>query len=190
MKTKIIANNQEHLQLLIKEEIKVNGEKCDLNHIDTSLVTDMNSMFAHSHFNGDISKWDVSNVTNMTYMFIMCPFNGDISKWNVSNVIDMTSMFWCARFNGDITNWDISKTQHMVSMFADSRFTGDISNWDVQHVVSLRYIFKNCNVEKPWWAIDDNEDRKFMLKKYKLMKKLDDKLVSKEQISRQRKVKI
>lgn len=184
MKTKIIANNKEHLQELIKKEIRVNGNQCDLNHIDTSRIKDMSKLFEDTKFNGDISQWDVSNVTNMTYMFIRCRFNGDISKWNVSNVTDMTSMFCASKFNGDISKWDISKTQYMVSMFADSQFTGDIIHWNVEHVVSLRYMFKSCNLEKPWWAIDDNAERKNALEKYKLMKKLDNKFMSKEKFKK------
>ena len=55
------------------------GFNCDLNWIDTSKVTNMDSMFIGSEFNGDISKWDVSNVTNMDRMFMDSEFNGDIS---------------------------------------------------------------------------------------------------------------
>lgn len=190
MKPKIVAQSKEHLQELIKNEIRVNGEKCDLNHIDTSRIKDMSKLFANTQFNGDISQWDVSNVINMMYLFIMCPFNGDISKWNVSNVTDMTSMFWASKFNGDISNWDISKTQYMVSMFLDSQFTGDISHWNVENVVSLRDMFKGCNLEKPWWAIDDNEKRKIVFVNYKLMNKMEKKLTYKEPTSNSKKTKI
>ena len=90
---KIIAKDNEHLKLLIKQEIEKNGPNCDLNHIDVSNVTNMASMFQGSRFNGDISKWDVSNVTDMWRMFYHSKFNGDISKWDVSNVTDMSGMF-------------------------------------------------------------------------------------------------
>jgi surface protein len=55
------------------------GLNCDLNWIDTSKVTNMDSLFMGSEFNGDISMWDVSNVTNMDRMFMDSEFNGDIS---------------------------------------------------------------------------------------------------------------
>ena len=81
--------NKEELEQIIKDTIKEKGNNCDLNFIDTSLITDMSYLFANSKFNGDISEWDVSNVEDMTDMFRNSNFNGDISKWNVSNVEDM-----------------------------------------------------------------------------------------------------
>ena len=57
----------------IKHSIKVLGDKCNLNFIDTELITDMYSMFYGSKFNGDISNWNVGNVTDIKSMFDGCP---------------------------------------------------------------------------------------------------------------------
>src|SRR5574344_923321 len=91
-------NTKNELELTIKERIENEGPECDLNDIDVSNITDMNSMFYISKFNGDISKWNVSKVTDMRYMFFNSEFNGDISKWNVSEVTDMKYMFACSKF--------------------------------------------------------------------------------------------
>ena len=80
----------------------------DLRFICTTKITDMNSLFSESQFNGDISKWDVSNVTDMSRMFRDSEFNRDISNWDVSNVTDMNRMFQKSQFNGDISNWNVS----------------------------------------------------------------------------------
>ena len=74
------------LEQIIKERISKEGPNCDLNDIDTSLITDMYHLFYESNFNGNISRWDVHNVTNMESMFAESDFNGDISKWDVSKV--------------------------------------------------------------------------------------------------------
>jgi short-subunit dehydrogenase len=62
MRKKVIAKNKDDLRDLIREEIKLNGYQCDLNHIDISNIKDLSNLFENSNFNGDISKW-VSNKT-------------------------------------------------------------------------------------------------------------------------------
>ena len=102
---------------IIKERIKKEGDSCDLNDSDTSLITDMTGLFYDSDFNGNISKWDVSNVEDMKNMFAYSDFNGDISKWNVTSVDDMCDMFNNSKFNQDISSWDVSNVKHMSYMF-------------------------------------------------------------------------
>ena len=148
-KQTIIATYKEHLQQLIKNEIKTHGNNCDLNHIDVSNVTNMSNMFYKSTFNGNISKWNVSNVTDMSYMFEKSTFNGDISNWNVSNVTNMQFMFY------------------------NSTFNGDISNWNVSNVTNMSYMFKDCPAIKPWWDIEDYDLRQIAINNFNLMNKLN-----------------
>ena len=126
---RVVAEGRMHLKELIEEAIAKYGNKCDLNFIDVSKVTDMTLMFCNSDFNGDISKWDVSNVETMRGMFRGSKFNCDISKWDVINVIDMYRMFWESKFTGDISNWNVSNVIDMSYMFSDSKFNCNISKW-------------------------------------------------------------
>ena len=100
---------KQELICVIVDKINKEGHNCDLNDIDTSLITDMSYLFYDSKFNGNISNWNVSNVVNMKRMFSLSSFNGDISKWDVHNVRDMTYMFYGSKFYGNIRRWDISK---------------------------------------------------------------------------------
>ena len=93
MTTKVQPKNRKELVKLIRNTIEKEGYNCNLNFIDTSLITDMSELFEGSDFNGDISKWDVSKVEDMFEMFRESEFNRDISKWNVSNVNWMNDMF-------------------------------------------------------------------------------------------------
>ena len=56
---------KEELKKIIEDRISKEGSNCNLNDIDTSLITDMSYLFFDSKFNGDISNWDVSNVKDM-----------------------------------------------------------------------------------------------------------------------------
>jgi len=64
-KPMIVANDKAHLLWLIKQEIVLRGNKCSLNHIDISKVTDISHLFDGLNFQGDISEWDVSNIKRM-----------------------------------------------------------------------------------------------------------------------------
>ena len=75
-----IVATDENIRRILHDEIKRLGANADLNHIDVSKVTKMDSLFANAtymadfndystEFYGDVSEWDVSNVKTMRHMF-------------------------------------------------------------------------------------------------------------------------
>ena len=108
---------KDELEEIINKRVSKEGPNCNLNDIDTSLITDMSFLFYGSDFNGDISKWNVSNVKEMFMMFAQSKFNGDISEWDVSNVTTMSYMFSDSEFNQDISNWKIKNGCIMKNIF-------------------------------------------------------------------------
>ena len=135
------------LKQIIEERINKEGPNCDLNDIDTSLITDMASFFYNSNFNGDISCWDTSNVTNMINMFAYSKFNGDISNWDISNVDDLYYMFAYSIFNSDISKWNVINVVNMSYMFCDAKFTGDISKWKINLRCYVTSMFSGCPIK-------------------------------------------
>ena len=102
----------------IRNEIKIQGNKADLNCIDTSAITNMSGLFSKFRtFDGDLRGWNVSNVKDMSYMFDGSNFDGRISRWDVSNVTDMTCMFNRSRFSRNIRIWDVDKVERFFPMF-------------------------------------------------------------------------
>merc|ERR1711957_734931 len=102
------------------------SDKETIKCFDTSLVTNMNNLFAPTDINADtdISSWDVSSVTDMADMFRYAEakeFNSDVSEWDVSSVMNMKRMFYKAtEFNSDVSDWDVSSVTDMVDMFDGS----------------------------------------------------------------------
>jgi hypothetical protein len=125
-KLKVSANHYKPKDLkeliqIVKDAV-VDDNEADLNFIDTSLITSMNSLFEDIDFDGDISNWDVSNVKDMDYMFYTSNFTGknspSMDKWDVSNVETMDSMFEQSKFEQDISGWEIDPSCSTDAMFA------------------------------------------------------------------------
>ena len=141
---------KDELKKIIEDRIEKEGPECDLNDIDTILITDMSWIFVASKFNGDISKWNVSNVKDMSCMFHGSAFNGDISGWDVSSVEDMDYMFFCSFFDQPIGDWDVRKVKNMDSMFKITDFNQDISNWKINKDCDTTNMFDDCPIRKEY----------------------------------------
>ncbi len=176
MKTKIVAQDKEHLKQLIKKEMELSGNECDLNHIDVSKIEDMSCLFNMSRFNGNISQWDTSNVIDLSYMFYDSQFNQDISRWDVSKVKDMSGLFLNSQFNRNISPWNTSSVNDMSYLFSLSEFKGDISQWDVSSVMNMQSIFTQSALEKngqlPYWNLPTQEERIQAILKYSAQKEI------------------
>ena len=142
-----------------------NVQSIDFTNVDTSLTTDMGSMFNRAGYNAtefsiDLSSWDTSNVTNMSSMFSYAATNSEtiiikgLSNWNTSNVTSMSSIFSYLgeQSPGDIKlniqNWKINPNASVGYIFAGLGRTAksvklDLSNWDLSELKSAKYMFYN-----------------------------------------------
>ena len=116
----------------VEEQLDIQGPDANLNIIDVSNITNMQSVFRGLNLgNIDISEWDVSKVENMINMFRDCEkFNADLSKWNVKNVEYMRSMFCgCKNFDSDLSKWDVRNVEYMRSIFDGCKSLKKIPSW-------------------------------------------------------------
>jgi surface protein len=136
-----------------------------LNDLDTSSVTDMQSMFSGaSAFNQPLDTWDVSGVTNMGSMFSNADaFNQPLNSWVVSSVTDMSSMFARADvFNQDISSWDVSSVTDMTLMFSlATAFNQPLNSWNVSSVTDMGGMFGQAtdfNQDISAWVVSSVTD--------------------------------
>ena len=151
----------------------------NLEKLNTSQVTTMNSMFEYAGENattwniGDLSEWDTSKVTNMNYMFYCAGENvttwniGDLSEWDTSKVTNMKYMFYSAGRNattwniGDLSGWTTSQVTTMRSMFeyagrsATTWNIGDLSGWTTSQVTTMSSMFDYAGYTAEIWSIGD-----------------------------------
>ena len=122
-------------------------------NIDTSNVTDMNSMFSScSSLNTlDLSNFNTSNVTNMGGMFYSCSSlkTLDLSNFNTSNVNDMGQMFYnCTELASlDLRSFDTRDVKYMFYMFygCSSLTSLDLRSFDTYNVINNTYMFHSCS---------------------------------------------
>jgi surface protein len=141
----------DELEALCHMTIKLCGDDCNLNWIDTSEIRNMKSLFQRisRKFNGDVTRWNVSNVRDMSFMFCGCDyFNRNISKWKTGKVSNMQYMFSAAgSFNCNVSGWDVHNVTNMQVMFRDSAIDCDLSKWKVGKVKNHRDMFVRTKLE-------------------------------------------
>jgi len=129
---------------VIGEFYKLTNDGVEFKVVDVTMLREMVTN------NEDITKVVTTKVTNMNSLFVESSFNGDISSWDVSGVIDMGGMFRKSLFNGDISSWDVSNVKYMNVMFEDNSFINqDLSGWNVNNVIQC-YLFSN---NTPQWSL-------------------------------------
>ena len=121
----------------------------DLSSFDTSMVTDMRSMFANMHniTTLNLSNFNTSKVTDMAYMFNgmhnLITFN--LSSFDTSRVVDMSNMFYSmyALTNLNLSNFNTTNVTNMGFMFFSmySLTSLDLSSFDTSNVANMSYMF-------------------------------------------------
>ena len=125
----------------------------DISGLDTSQVTNMNSMFfgCSSLTSLDVSGFATSQVTDMYGMFYSCSSlaNLDVGGLDTSQVTNMNSIFsGCSGLTSlDVSGFDTRQVTNMGYMFSGcSGLTSlDVSGFDTSQVENMWFMFSGCS---------------------------------------------
>ena len=84
------------------------------------------------------NEWDLTTITNMNSTFEASNFNGLCSNWNVSNVTSWNSTFFNnPSFNQPIGSFDMRKATTIVSMLQNSTaFNQNLGAWNLENLTT------------------------------------------------------
>lgn len=150
---KVVSTNNKitHMTLMFSE---FRATSLDLSDLDTSSVTEMNSMFSRSKINSIVGL-NTGNVINMNSMFSLSEIQDlDLSNFDTKNVVHMTSMFSSTKIKElDFSKFNTGNVINMSGMFSFSEFQKvDLSSFNTSKVVFMDQMFYNAQ------ALDINLD--------------------------------
>ncbi len=111
------------------------------NQIDTSNVTDMDTMFVHAVAFNQPLDFDTGNVTNMRGMFLNAKAFNQPLDFDTSNVTDMEAMFYgTVAFNQSL-NFDTGNVTNMSRMFKKTAAFNQAVNFNTSNVTDMSEMF-------------------------------------------------
>jgi surface protein len=113
--------------------------------INTSNVTNMGRMFFGCSSLQYIPLLNTSNVTNMQYMFQKCSLLQSIPLLNTSNVTTMYYMFQNCSLLQSIPLLDTSNVTDMGGMFYECSALTSIPQLNISNVTNMQYMFYSCS---------------------------------------------
>lgn len=124
----------------------------ELTNLDTSLVTEMNSMFAYNQniTSLNLSNFNTSNVTTMNMMFYQMSEITSInaSSFDTSKVTNMSSMFsGCSKLTSvDVSSFNTRNVTNMSSIFSSCNVITrlDLSSFYIDSATDISYMFDGC----------------------------------------------
>ena len=115
-----------------------------INQLDTSKVTDMNSMFSGCSSLTTIPQLDTSNVIQMGDMFHHCPKLTEIPQLDTSKVTYMSRMFEGCLLLTTIPLMNTSNVTRMYLMFDNCPKLTTIPQLDTSKVSDMELMFNAC----------------------------------------------
>ena len=148
IKNKLEAVKTEHDFLLERgcDWLFYNKKKITtIPQLDTSSVTNMESMFSKCSSLTTIPQLDTSSVTNMFFMFSGCTILTTIPQLDTSSVTNMAGMFNGCSSLTTIPQLDTRSVTDMNSTFNGCNSLATIPQLDTRSVTSMNSTFSGCS---------------------------------------------
>ena len=130
-----------------------------LERLNTSLVTDMSSMFEGCRVTSlDLAHFDTHNVTDMSAMFKDCSklTTLDVTHFNTSLVTTMQEMFaGCSKLTAlDVTGLKTFNVETMQGMFSECKALTelDLNNFNIGKLDNIATMFIHCGELRTIWC--------------------------------------
>lgn len=114
--------------------------------IDTSNVTNMDSMFRYCTNLQTVPFLDTSKVTNMYCMFISCHNIISVPAFNTSKVTSMDAMLKDCKNLKSVPLFDTSNVTNMKSMLSDCPNITSVPLFDTSKVTNMASMLYNCSL--------------------------------------------
>ena len=112
--------------------------------IDTSNVTNMESMFRYCGNLTSVPAFNTSNVTNMYCMFISCKNLTSVPAFDTSKVTSMDAMLKDCGNLSSVPAFNTSNVTSMQEMFSSCSSLTSVPELDTRNVNNFQYIFSSC----------------------------------------------
>ena len=115
-----------------------------IHALDTSNVTNMQSMFLYNYQLKTVPLFDTSKVTNMNSMFVYCQKLKTVPLFDTSKVTNIDSMFTGCSSLETVPLFDTSKVTSAQAVFAECGMLTTIPALNVSNVNVFQNIFSKC----------------------------------------------
>ena len=147
--TELAGDDSKNTRFLPKSSTKTSFNNYNkllaIPNIETSSVTNIDTMFSHCYSLTTIPQLNTGNITSMNNMFYDCYSLTTIPQLNTGNVTNMHNMFYDCYSLKTIPQLDTSNVTNMDNMFSSCRSLTTIPQLNTGNVTNMNNTFASCS---------------------------------------------
>ena len=147
--TELAGDDSKNTRFLPKSSTKTSFNNYNkllaIPNIETSSVTNIDTMFSHCYSLTTIPQLNTGNITSMNNMFYDCYSLTTIPQLNTGNVTNMHNMFYDCYSLKTIPQLDTSNVTNMNNTFASCSSLETVPQLNTSNVTSIASMFASCS---------------------------------------------